>query len=66
MTGFYDPIGKWHPDQDFPSSREAADRVHWLNGGSKKDLDDHGNAITELASWVRRLVMVNKLKDVEQ
>lgn len=32
-TGFYDPEGKWHADEDFDSSEQAAKRVHYLNGG---------------------------------
>jgi hypothetical protein len=33
-VGFYDPYGNWHPDSDFSSREEAANRVHYLNGGS--------------------------------
>lgn len=33
-TGFYDPEGKWQPDRDCPTREEAAQRVHWLNGGN--------------------------------
>jgi hypothetical protein len=33
-TGFYDPQGVWHSDQDFSSSEEAAHRVNFLNGGT--------------------------------
>jgi len=33
-VGFYDPEGKWHPDSDFDTSEKAAERVHYLNGGS--------------------------------
>ena len=33
-VGFYDPQGEWHPDSDFDSRQEAAERVHYLNGGS--------------------------------
>lgn len=32
-VGFYDPQGKWHADSDHPSASEAAQRVHYLNGG---------------------------------
>ncbi|SKO36131.1 Uncharacterised protein [Mycobacteroides abscessus subsp. abscessus] len=32
-VGHYDPAGKWHPDSDHGSRSEAAQRVHWLNGG---------------------------------
>jgi hypothetical protein len=33
-VGFYSPDGMWHADSDHPSQKEAADRVHWLNGGN--------------------------------
>lgn len=33
-TGFYDPNGLWHPDHDWNSLEEAAERVRWLNGGN--------------------------------
>lgn len=33
-VGFYSPDGKWHPDSDFASKEEAADRVRYLNGGN--------------------------------
>lgn len=32
-VGFYDPAGVWHPDIDFDNIQDAADRVHYLNGG---------------------------------
>jgi hypothetical protein len=32
-VGFYAPDGKFHPDSDHDSSEEAAQRVHYLNGG---------------------------------
>jgi hypothetical protein len=35
-VGFYSPDGKWHPDSDWGTSKEAADRVHYLNGGQSK------------------------------
>ena len=33
-TGFYDPDGNWHPDRDFTNPNDAAERVHYLNGGT--------------------------------
>jgi hypothetical protein len=33
-VGFYSPDGKWNPESDFNSMREAARRVSYLNGGS--------------------------------
>lgn len=32
-VGFYDPSGTWHPESDHHDPDEAAQRVHWLNGG---------------------------------
>lgn len=31
-VGFYDPQGTWHPESDFATPKEAAERVAWLNG----------------------------------
>lgn len=33
-VGFYTPAGLWVPERDFTSSDGAAERVHWLNGGT--------------------------------
>jgi hypothetical protein len=35
-VGFYDPDGKWHPESDHEDSEDAAQRVHYLNGGSEE------------------------------
>lgn len=32
-VGFYDPDGKWHPESDWNNREDAANRVHFLNGG---------------------------------
>jgi hypothetical protein len=32
-VGFYSPDGKFHPESDWASQREAIERVHYLNGG---------------------------------
>ncbi len=32
-VGFYRPDGKFEPESDHGSAKEAAERVHWLNGG---------------------------------
>lgn len=32
-VGYYDPTGKWISESDWDSKEEAANRVHWLNGG---------------------------------
>lgn len=31
-VGFYDPIGNWHPHEDFATRAEAAKCVSYLNG----------------------------------
>lgn len=33
-VGFYTPGGEWKTDSDFNDRNVAADRVHYLNGGS--------------------------------
>ena len=33
-VGHHDPNGKWHTDSDHTTKEEAADRVHYLNGGT--------------------------------
>ena len=32
-VGYYDPNGEWFSESDHGSDTEAAERVHWLNGG---------------------------------
>jgi len=32
-VGFYESNGAWHPTCDYPTEEEAAERVHYLNGG---------------------------------
>ena len=34
-VGFYKPDGTFEPESDWSSQEEAADRVHWLNGGNE-------------------------------
>jgi hypothetical protein len=36
-VGFYKPDGEWEPESDHRSTEEAAERVHWLNGGKDRD-----------------------------
>ena len=36
-VGFYDPNGKWQPESDWSTKKEAAERVHYLNGGSSQE-----------------------------
>ena len=35
-VGFYDPKGEWHSESDYANPGQAAKRVAWLNGGSKR------------------------------
>jgi hypothetical protein len=37
-VGFYDPTGKWHPESDHSEQEEAAQRVHYLNGGNNESI----------------------------
>lgn len=32
-VGYYDPDGKFQPESDHDSKSDAAERVHYLNGG---------------------------------
>ena len=34
-VGFYDPTGQWIPESDYNSTKEAAERVAYLNGKSE-------------------------------
>lgn len=34
-VGFYTPQGEWVPESDHESPVDAAERVHWLNGGKE-------------------------------
>ncbi len=36
-VGFYDPEGKWIPDEDFMNPEEAAEKTAYLNGGNKTE-----------------------------
>lgn len=36
LVGFYAPNGDWNQDSTYGSQEQAANRVHWLNGGSAK------------------------------
>jgi len=42
-VGFYSPDGRWQPDSDHSSREEAAQRVHWLNGGRNQDQEQEGS-----------------------
>jgi len=33
-AGYYSPTGEWFAESDWPTPQEAAQRVHWLNGGA--------------------------------
>jgi ribosomal protein S16 len=34
-VGFYTPSGEWVSESDYECREDAAERVHWLNGGGK-------------------------------
>jgi len=34
-VGFYTPSGEWVSESDYECRDDAAERVHWLNGGGK-------------------------------
>ena len=34
-VGHYDGKGKFYPESDHDTPKEAAERVHWLNGGKE-------------------------------
>lgn len=34
-VGFYDPDGKWIAESDHGRANDAAERVHYLNGGGR-------------------------------
>ncbi len=34
-VGFFDPDGNFQTDSDYSNREEAAERVHFLNGGNK-------------------------------
>jgi hypothetical protein len=36
-VGFYTPDGKWIPESDHDNTDDAAERVHYLNGGRAHD-----------------------------
>lgn len=37
-VGFYAPSGKWNPESDHTTKEEAAERVHYLNGGKPEPI----------------------------
>ena len=36
-VGFYRPDGAWEPESDHPTRKEAAARVHYLNGPQEEE-----------------------------
>jgi hypothetical protein len=38
VVGYFKPSGEWEPLRDFDSDEEAAQYVHWLNGGYSRDI----------------------------
>lgn len=55
-VGFYDPAGLWHTDSDHDSREAAAERVHWLNGGTDelrakvKSIENHLSLVSMQSS----------------
>lgn len=47
--GLYDPKGKWQSESDHDTKEQAAERVHWLNGGHKYPalVDEDGNSLVK-------------------
>jgi hypothetical protein len=39
-VGFYAPNGEFQPESDHATRKEAADRVHYLNGGTLAQNDN--------------------------
>jgi hypothetical protein len=37
-VGFYRPDGCWEPESDWRRSEDAAEQVHYLNGGQRKEV----------------------------
>lgn len=35
-VGFYNPDGEWVAESDHKDSEQASERVHYLNGGSRR------------------------------
>ena len=48
-VGFYDPSGKWQSESDHDTKEQAAERVHWLNGGHKYPslVDEDGHSLVK-------------------
>jgi hypothetical protein len=49
-VGFYDPQGNWRPEYDTDSQEEAAQRVHWLNGGCNQNCNCN-EVINKILQW---------------
>lgn len=59
-VGFYLPDGKWHPESDHENSEDAANRVHFLNGGTmqvdKDTIDALEANLNEAVKLIRDIV----------
>jgi len=49
IVGFYSPEGRWMKESDHEHKSAAADRVHWLNGGSTKVLFEAVDMLDRMA-----------------
>ena len=53
-VGFYSPDGMWHQESEYKTQEAAAERVHWLNGGSlPRDNALDRRAMEQLAHAIR-------------
>lgn len=39
-VGFFTPDGEWIAESDYENRADAAERVHWLNGGNIDTIDE--------------------------
>lgn len=46
-VGYYDPNNNWHPVEHCETSDEAANRVHYYNGGNGPQLEKLGDILLE-------------------
>lgn len=52
-VGHYDPLGAWHTESDHDSREQAAERIHWLNGGDNQMVAvASSKAVDAFQSWL--------------
>lgn len=63
-AGFYDPKGGWHSESDYHSTEDAAERVHYLNGGNATDFVNQLAALRGHAEdYVNGEITLNRFQD---